>query len=188
MTKDTQPPREYRRLDRTHAFHGRRIDVYVDRIELPDGREVVREVVHHPGAVAIVPALKTGDVLLVRQARPAVDRELWEIPAGTLEADEPAADSARRELREETGYVASDWTALGVFFTSPGICDEQMSLFLARDLTRVGEFDPREISLCRPFRPEELRTMVACGEIQDAKTLIGLYATGLLGSVAETKG
>jgi len=188
LTKDTQPPRRFPLIDRVQVFAGRRFDFFVDQVEISKDATVRREVVHHPGAVAIVPALKTGDVLLVRQARPAVDRELWEIPAGTLEADEPAADCARRELREETGYVASDWTALGVFFTSPGICDEQMSLFLARDLTRVGEFDPREISLCRPFRPEELRTMVACGEIQDAKTLIGLYATGLLGSVAETKG
>jgi len=178
LTKDTQPPRRFSVIDREHAFAGRSFDVVQVQIELPSGRLVKREIVHHPGAVAIVPVLDSGDILLVRQDRPAAGQALWELPAGTLEPGEAPLACARRELVEETGYEASKWTCLSVFFTSPGICDEQMSLFRANALRRICEPDPEEIEMCRAFSATKLARMAQDGEIRDAKTLIGLLAMG----------
>ena len=139
---------------------------------------MVRDVVVHPGAVVILPRLADGSVVMVRQYRHAVERELWELPAGTLEPPEEPADCARRELEEETGYLAGRIEPFGDFYTSPGILTERMWVFRADDLTpgdpscEVDEKIQMEV-----VAEAALRAMVLDGTIVDGKTLavLGRY-------------
>ena len=114
------------------VFDGRVFTVRVDDVRLPDGRIATRDVIEHPGAVVIAALDDGGRVALVRQYRHAVGGELLELPAGTLEPGEPPAETAVRELREETGLVGGRWEPLGSFFSSPGFLHEEMHAFLAR--------------------------------------------------------
>ena len=140
-----------------------------------DGQPHVREIVRHGGAVAVVPILDDHRVCLIENYRIAVDKALLELPAGMREPDEDPAQTARRELAEETGYRAGDIKLLATFHTSPGILDEQMHLYVATDL------DPGPTALeggeqirPRPTHWPEAMEMVRDGRIQDAKTLVGL--------------
>jgi ADP-ribose pyrophosphatase len=145
------------------THRGRLITVEVRRFRDDEGRAVEREIVHHPGGVAIVPVLSE-------------DRNrLWEIPAGTLEDGEAAAAAAGRELEEETGYRPGRLAPLGEFFASPGFLDELVRVFVAEDLEHVGQrLDPGEdIEVVELPRPEVL-AMIADGRIRDAKTIAGL--------------
>ena len=144
----------------------------IDQVRRSDGSIFTREVVLHPGAVAIFPLLHDGRILLVRQYRHPVGTALWEIPAGKLEQGEEALACAKRELLEETGYEAASWGKLLSFFTSPGFCDEQITLFLARDLKKVAEPIPGEIDAQELFDRQRLHEMVGSGEIRDGKTLL----------------
>jgi len=148
--------------------------VSVDRIELPSGRRTDREVVHHPGAAAVVPFVSDSEVLLVRQYRHPVRTQLWEIPAGKLEPGEGALACARRELREETGLVADDWTEVGAFFTSPGFSDERITLFFAAALRPIGRSIGDEIVEHQAFTLDEVERMIDAGEITDAKTILAI--------------
>jgi ADP-ribose pyrophosphatase len=141
----------------------------------PDGVRHPREVIRHPGAVVILPLLDDGRVCFVRNFRVAVGQTLIELPAGTLEPDEPPIETARRELAEETGYRAGRIEHLLSFCMSPGILDERMHLFLATELQpgptalEAGE-DIQQLVLGW----EESLEMARRGEINDAKTLVGL--------------
>jgi ADP-ribose pyrophosphatase len=142
---------------------------------LPQGGLAKRAIVRHPGAVTIIPLVAPDRVCLIRNYRVAVGETLIELPAGTLEPDEPAEVTARRELIEETGYSAGRLTRLHEFFTSPGVLDERMYLFIAEELVDVGaEREPGEQieNLVVPW-PTALE-MVRRGEIRDAKTIVGL--------------
>src|SRR5688500_12755627 len=119
------------RLSTEQAFRGKLIGVRVDRVRLPDGRETTREVVEHPGAVAILPVTEAGELVLIRQYRYAAGRTLLEVPAGTREPDEPAEETAVRELREETGLAAGVIELLVRFFVSPGWCTEELLVYRA---------------------------------------------------------
>jgi len=139
------------------------------------GQQLERHVIVHPGAVGILPLLDDGRVVLLRQYRVAVDAYLIELPAGTLEPGEEPIVTARRELIEETGYTAGKMEPLITFYSSPGILRERLHLFVATNLT-PGESaleDGEDIEL---FIAEwdEIRDLIARGEITDAKTLIGL--------------
>jgi ADP-ribose pyrophosphatase len=134
-----------------------------------------REVVRHGGAVTILPILPEGKVCLIRNFRPSVGRTLIELPAGTLEPGEPPADTARRELIEETGYRAGKLEPLCEFFLSPGILDERMHLFLATDLEPGDpQREPGEEieNLLLPW--DEAIALVDARQIEDAKTIVGL--------------
>lgn len=139
------------------------------------GEQLERHVILHPGAVAVIPVLENGDLVLIRQYRVAVDAYLLELPAGTLEPDEPPIDTARRELLEETGYAASSLVPLTCFFSSPGIMREEMHLFLATHLvagpTNLEDGEDIE-KVIIPL--EQAVEKVFAGEIKDAKTIIGL--------------
>lgn len=128
--------------------------------------------------MAIVPILG-GKVLLVRQYRAPIGQELWELPAGTLEPGEEPLECAKRELEEETGYLAREWRKLAEFFTTPGFCDERMTLFLARGLEPAAGPRPAEDESLkvREFTLAELEQMLLRGELEDAKTIIGLAMT-----------
>src|SRR5262249_23664562 len=122
-------------MSRNILHVGRKIKVALDTDVLPDGQTVTRDVVLHPGAVAILPLLDGDRVCLLRNYRAAVNDTLWEVPAGTLEPGEPPADAAVRELEEETGYTAKCWRKLVELIPSPGVLNEVIHLFLAEALT-----------------------------------------------------
>jgi 8-oxo-dGTP pyrophosphatase MutT (NUDIX family) len=167
-------------LSRQAVFEGRLLRVYRDEVALPDGREAVREVVHHRGAVGVVPVAPDGRVVLVRQWRHAVERALWEIPAGTRDADEEPATTAVRELEEETGYTADAWRSLGQACVSPGYSRELLWFFQAdglREGTAGG--DPDEKIDVRLFTADEILQLVRDGAT-DLKTLAGLALAGHL--------
>ncbi len=150
------------------VYEGRLIDVTV---ELWGGHE--REIVEHPGAVAIVAVDDGGCVTLVRQLREPTRKRLLELPAGTAEPGEAPLETARRELREECGLTGGAWRELAVFWTTPGFCRERMHLFAAEGVVR-GTPEPEadeDIELVR-WPLEELDGRL--GEIEDAKTLVGL--------------
>jgi ADP-ribose pyrophosphatase len=139
------------------------------------GRPYTREVVQHPGAVVLLPVLDDGRICLIRNYRIAVEEELIELPAGTLEPGEPPAVTAERELAEETGYRASQWHEVMQFWMSPGILSERMHLFVARGLTPGERFlqDGEEINTLLATWDEVLELM-ATKRIADAKTLAAL--------------
>ncbi len=147
---------------------------------LADGREREYQVIRHPGAAVIVPWTADGKLLLISQPRPAIGRDLLEIPAGCLDPGEDPATCAARELEEETGYTAATWRPLVRFWPSPGILDETMWLFEARDLTlgTANPDDDEEITL-RETDPSEVAGLAADGTIADAKTLLGLALAGV---------
>lgn len=160
----------------THAFRGRRISVRIDEVERADGHRTTREIVEHPGAVAIV-AWDGERVAMVRQWRHATGRVLLEIPAGTLEPDEPPAATARRELAEEAGLAAATWEAGPQFFTAPGFCDERMHVFLATDLHEADPAATADVDeLLEPAWLTLEDALAACddGRIEDAKTIASL--------------
>lgn len=165
------------------VYRGHYLDVRVDEILTPDGRRASRDIVGHPGAVAIVALDPDDRVLFVRQFRLAAGRTLLEIPAGTLNRDaaggiEDPDLAARRELEEETGYRAGSWDHLGAFWTAPGFVTELMHLYLATDLVPAdeGRLQPDEgerLELERiPWREAVARA--ERGQIADAKSIVGL--------------
>jgi ADP-ribose pyrophosphatase len=163
-------------LSRKKVFEGKVVRLQVDRVVEPGGITAVREVVCHPGSVAVLPQLPDGRLLLVRQFRYAARRWLWELVAGGIEPGETPLEAAQRELLEETGYRARIFRPLFAFFPSPGFVSERMHLVEAPGLTRTKarpEADER-IRLGR-FTEDQLRRMLRTRKIEDGKTLVGLF-------------
>jgi ADP-ribose pyrophosphatase len=157
------------------VFEGKKFKVVREKIVTPAGNQKVREIVRHPGACVIVPLLDDGRVCLIRNYRIAVRQTLIELPAGTLEPPEPPLTTAERELIEETGYRARKMEFLHAIYPSPGILDEKMHLYLATGLTAgpTAREEGEEIeNLEVPW--DEALDMIGRGEIQDAKTIVGL--------------
>jgi ADP-ribose pyrophosphatase len=146
----------------------------------PGKDPVRRDVVVHPGAVVILPILDARRIVMIRNYRYAVEKELWELPAGTLEPDETPIETARRELEEESGYRAGRIVPLQEFYTSPGVLDERMHAFVATELTEVGQnLQGTERITVRVLDRDEVRRMLVDGELADGKTIavLGLYFT-----------
>lgn len=147
----------------------------VDEVLLPSGRQTSREIVEHADCVAVVALDERGRVLLEKQYRSAVGKELLEIPAGGIEPGESPEDAVRREMREETGYLPQKIERLGGFYSAPGYSTEYLYLYLARDLVPARLFaeDTKEIELERvPLK--DIPGLIADGSIQDAKSIAGL--------------
>jgi ADP-ribose pyrophosphatase len=157
------------------VFDGRLLTVRVDTVKTPGGRETSREVVAHPGAVGILPLTEDNRVILVRQFRYAVGRELLEIPAGTREPEETAEACAHRELEEEVGMRAGQLGLMATFFVSPGWCNEELVIFRAWDLepSKANLEDDEDLEVV-VVGPEEIPQLIAGGQIADAKTLTSL--------------
>ena len=156
-------------------YKGRIVDLRLEDVDLPGGRSVKLEVVHHPGAAAIVAVDDRDEVVVIRQLRHAAGGFIWEVPAGTLAPGEAPAACARRELREEAGLVATDWTPLGSILTTPGFCDERIHLYLARDLSAAAQqLDHDEVLTVTRMPFAEALAMVHRGEIEDAKSIAAL--------------
>jgi len=157
---------------------GWRITVVRGSFVAPDGTPFTRDIVRHPGAVAVVPVTDHGTVLLVRQYRGPVDRELLEIPAGTRDVDgEDPARTAARELEEEVGVRAGRLVRLGAVLNSPGFCDEETVLFLARDLEpgeRSGHGEEERFLDVVEVPLADVDALVAEGVLTDAQTVLGL--------------
>ena len=162
-------------MRRRSIFKGRKIELVLDDVTLPNGAAVERELVLHPGAVVIVPVVCPGVILLLRQYRHVVGGYLYELPAGTLEADEPPETCAARELAEETGRRAGSLRELTAFWSSPGILREKMHLFLAEDLEEVGQsLEADEMIEVQELALADAVEMVHDGRIIDAKTIVGV--------------
>ena len=161
-------------------FSGRVFSAVVDRVRLPHGVIVDMEVVRHPASVVLIPLDEAQRVILVRQYRYAVDRWLWELPAGSVEAGETPEEAAARECAEEIQLRPGRVEQLGSFYPSPGFCDEVMIFFRLTDLRTPcaddpeAHVDPDECFEIRGFSLDELRALISRGEIQDMKTLVGL--------------
>lgn len=159
-------------------FQGKFISLQVDTVQLPDGKTATREIVKHPGAVAVV-ALTEGreKMLVVEQFRKPVERLQVEIPAGKLEPGEDPLVAAGRELAEETGYKAGKLTLLHSFSTSPGFADEVVHVYLAEDLTPgQPHLDEGEFLTCEAITLEQAWQYMREGRICDAKTVLAVYA------------
>lgn len=143
-----------------------------------NGKTIRREVVVHPGAVVILPILDDGRIVMIRNYRYGVGRELLELPAGTRDEGEEPLQTAHRELEEETGYRANTMTLLASFFTSPGILTERMYAFLAEGLTQVGAKPEETERITVDIQSEEtMRRMLRNGELEDGKSMavLGMY-------------
>lgn len=162
-------------MPRTIVHTGRKIRVALDVTTAPDGTEVRRDMIFHPGAVVILPVLDADTVVLLKNYRFVIEQTLWELPAGTLEPGEELENAARRELAEETGYTAARWTHLGHLYASPGVLDEKLHLFVAEGLT-AGTATPEADEQLEPHALPMAKAIEMClsGEIRDAKTVTGL--------------
>ena len=170
-----------RTVEHTRPYEGVIVQVDLDQAELPNGRVATREVVIHPGGVAVLPLNEDGTVTLVRQFRYPFGQVLTEIPAGKLDPGEEPRAGALRELQEEIGAQVGQLTEMGCIYPSPGFCQEVLHLYLARDLT-YGSCHPDEdefLELARvPF--DQLLAQVMAGEIRDGKTVAAVLKASIL--------
>jgi ADP-ribose pyrophosphatase len=163
-----------RTVSSRREFEGRLLSLRVDDVELESGRRTTREVVEHPGAVAIL-AWDGERLAAVRQWRQAAGAELLEIPAGTLEPGESPLVTAQRELGEECGLTAASWEAGPAFYTAPGFSTELLTLFLATDLSSVNAAPPEDEALERSWITlGDALASIEDGRIRDAKSLVGI--------------
>ena len=157
------------------AHTGRRIQVFVEEGTSADGRPIRRDIIIHPGAVAILAIREDDQICLLQNMRPAVGQRLWEIPAGTLETGEDPLDCAKRELVEEAGLEASIWRPMGYFIPSPGLLSEVIHLFVATGLKQVESCPEPDEDLIPCFLPScQALEMIRSGDIGDGKTQVAL--------------
>ena len=166
---------DYRTLSSRYVYRGHNIRLRVDEVALPSGRQTVREVIEHDGAVVIVGIDEEKNVLLVDQFRHAAGKDLLELPAGGIDPGETPEMTARREMQEETGYIPGHLESMGGFYSAPGYASEYLYLFLATGLSpsRLIAEDTEEIKLLK-LPVNKAVELIRTGEIQDAKTIAGL--------------
>jgi ADP-ribose pyrophosphatase len=156
---------------------GKKYSFKTDEVQLPNGKTTTRDTVDHPGAIAIVPVLDDGRILLVKQYRYSAAKEMLEIPAGTLEEGEAPDTCARRELKEETGYTAGSMKKILTMYMAPGYSNEVIHLYFATQL-KAGEThteDDEDITT-EAYGPDELLDMMEKNTIEDAKTIAGVLS------------
>lgn len=166
----------HRLIEKQSMFKGKKVQVELHRLDnLETEKEVLREVVIHPGAVVVLPLLEDGSVILIKNRRYTVNEVLIELPAGTLEKGEDPMNCAGRELLEETGYLAGRLKPLGWFYSSPGILTEKLYSFAAYDLEkRESALEEDEEIEIMPTPFEQAVAMIGNREIRDAKTIATL--------------
>jgi len=176
MENGMKDPLHEEALSSEAVFEGRLLNVFRDRVSLPDGKEGLREYVKHPGAVVVIPVLPDGRLVFERQFRYPVGRAFLELPAGKIDPGEDILRCAQRELQEETGHVTEDWRYLGVMHPCIGYSNERIEIFIARGLKHVGHaWDEGEFLEILTLSLAEAREAVFDGRITDAKTITALY-------------
>ena len=156
-------------------YQGKIINLRLDKVKLPNGKLTEREIIEHPGAVAILPSISPGRIILIKQYRKPVEEILYEIPAGKLNPGEDEIKCARRELEEETGFQAKKITKLVSFYPTPGISNEKISIFKAENLKKVlSSPESDEFIKIEEIEIDEAIRKIRSGEIKDSKTIIGL--------------
>ncbi|MDR3299350.1 MAG: NUDIX hydrolase [Candidatus Accumulibacter sp.] len=178
----TRHPEDYAHLaetpiESTQVFRGKLLDVRLDRVRLPDASETTREYIKHQGAVVVIPVQGDGKLIFERQFRYPVGCPMIEFPAGKIDPGELVENTAKRELLEETGFIASEWRHLGVMRPCIGYSDERIEIFLARGLVAQGgqNLDHGEFIDLLKLTLEEAAQSVRDGEITDAKTIAALF-------------
>jgi len=166
---------EERTLSSQTVFDGRAVKLRVDTVETADGQESTREIVEHIDCIAVVPVDENDNVLLVRQYRKAIEKELLEIPAGGIDPGEDPDTTVLREMQEETGYLPGKIEKLAGFYSAPGYCTEYLHLYLATDLapSRLYADDTAGISVVR-VPVGDIPALLAGDELEDGKTIAGL--------------
>lgn len=175
---------EEKTLSTKQIFEGKIISVQVDTVQLPNGEQSTRELVKHPGAVAVIPVTKNGKIIMVRQFRKALEKEIIEIPAGKLELGEAPEVTAIRELEEETGYTTKQLQYVQSFYTSPGFADEIIYLYYTDQLEPMideAELDEDEFVEVMEVSLDEAETFMKEEKIHDAKTVFALMFLKLKG-------
>lgn len=167
---------EEKTISSTPIFSGRIVRLRVDQVSLPDGSQSKREIVEHPGAVAILPLDADNMIWMVSQYRKAVEQVLLEIPAGTLEENEDPLHCAQRELAEETGLKAGEWKEIIQYYCAPGFCDEKTIIYLARNLEPESSLSPDGDEFLEPVKIplDEAYQRVLDGHIADGKSIIAI--------------
>ncbi len=168
-------------INRSVTLHeGKVFRLVRENVTLENGVTIDLDIIHHPGASAIIPLTENNTLLMIKQYRHATGGFIWEIPAGTLDPDENPLHCAKRELIEETGFSARTWKKLGVITPLPGYSDERIHIFLATDLTPAEQdLDMDEILHVHEIRFDDAVEMVHRGEIEDGKTISGLFMASL---------
>ncbi len=162
-------------MNKEVLHHGRSFTFEKWTVVIPSGKIVTRDIIEHPGAVAIIPLLDEETAILVEQHRSAAGKTLLEIPAGTLQPPETPEECARRELTEETGYEAKTFTKLAAAYPAPGYSSEKIHIYLATDLTYTRQKpEEDEIITTRQLNLKTLQQMIQNQEIEDLKTICGI--------------
>ena len=163
------------RISGMRVFDGRLLQVHADQVTLPDGKQMVREFITHPGAVVIIPLLDNGELVLERQHRYPLHRDFYELPAGKIDPGEDPLACAQRELLEETGYTATSWHYLATLYPCIGYSDERLVYYLAQGLVLQGaNLDDGEYLEVLTLPLTEALEWIKTGKITDNKTVSGL--------------
>lgn len=166
---------EEKTLSEEKVFDGKFVQVSRYDVELANGRKALREVVKHPGGVVVVALKDENTILMVKQYRYPIKQVFLELPAGRLEPNDNPDERIKKELEEETGHIAKNWKSLGYIYTTPGICDEKLYLYLATDLEfKEQKPDDGEIIEFYEYKLDEVFNLIKSGEINDAKTICAL--------------
>ena len=167
-------------LESKILFAGKILTLRFDTVSLPNGRQATREVIEHPGAVAVVPIMDDGRIILVRQYRHPLGELMLEIPAGKLDKGESPDDCVRRELAEETGYIGRNIRKITSIHTTPGFSNELIHIYIARDLVPTDQnLDEDEFINVEYYTKDEIKSMLDNGVFSDAKTMVGLLLAGI---------
>lgn len=169
-------------MERTKIVHKGKVFTFIrQRKTLPNGYSLYIDSILHPGAVLIVPFLDDGKIVLIRQYRPVIGSYIWELPAGTRQAQERYSLCAHRELIEETGFRATCLTKLGYIYPAPGYTNEKIMIFSAKGLNKVKfQAEPDEVIRVKIFTKKQIQELMTKGKIVDAKTICALKLAGAI--------
>jgi ADP-ribose pyrophosphatase len=181
MSLQTHRIMHFKVLQSEKKYHGKIIDLRIDQLEYQSGNRSIREIVEHPGGAVIICLFDNNDILLVKQYRHPFGNEVIELPAGKLDPNEDPLYCAQRELQEETGFAAKQWTKLTSTLTTPGFCNEVLHIFLAQEIIESEKGQALEegestIQLMR-IPIQAAIHMIEKEEIVDAKTIVGILMT-----------